>query len=94
MRLFLLNASSARGIEVAFAEAQRASAFLLKTDPFFMTERDQLVALANRHTVPAIYPFREDAAAGGLMSYGTSLSDAYRLVGGYTGRISKGERPC
>jgi putative tryptophan/tyrosine transport system substrate-binding protein len=69
VRLFLLNASSARGIEVAFADlvAQRASAFLLKTDPFFMTERDQLVALANRHTVPAIYPFREDAAAGGLM---------------------------
>jgi putative ABC transport system substrate-binding protein len=96
VRLFLLNASSARGIEVAFADlvAQRASAFLLKTDPFFMTERDQLVALANRHTVPAIYPFREDAAAGGLMSYGTSLSDAYRLVGGYTGRLSKGERPA
>jgi putative ABC transport system substrate-binding protein len=66
VRLFLLNASSARGIEVAFADlvAQRASAFLLKTDPF-MTERDQLVALANRHTVPAIYPFREDAAADG-----------------------------
>jgi hypothetical protein len=56
VRLFLLNASSAREIKVAFADlvAQRASAFLLKTDPFFMTEREQLVALANRHTVPAI----------------------------------------
>jgi putative tryptophan/tyrosine transport system substrate-binding protein len=83
VRLLLLNASSAREIEVAFADlvAQRASAFLLGTDPFFMTERDQLVALANRCKVPAIHPFREDAAAGGLMSYGTSLPDARRLVG-------------
>jgi putative ABC transport system substrate-binding protein len=59
-----------------------------------MTARDQLVALANRHTVPAIYPFREDAAAGGLVSYGASNRDAFRLVGGYTGRILSGDRPA
>jgi ABC-type uncharacterized transport system substrate-binding protein len=96
VRLLLLNASSPYEIEVAFANlvAQRAGAFLLGTDPFFMTARDQLVALANRHTVPAIYPFREDAAAGGLVSYGASNRDAFRLVGDYTGRILSGDRPA
>jgi putative ABC transport system substrate-binding protein len=96
LRLLLLNASSPGEIEVAFANlvAQRASAFLLGTDPFFMTARDQLVALANRHAVPAIYPFREDAVAGGLISYGTSLPDAFRLVGSYTGRILNGNKPA
>jgi putative tryptophan/tyrosine transport system substrate-binding protein len=96
VRLLLLNASSPHEIEVAFANlvAQRAGAFLLGTDPFFMTARDQLVALANRHTVPAIYPFREDAAAGGLVSYGASNRDAFRLVGDYTGRILSGDRPA
>ena len=83
-------------IEVAFANlvAQRAGAFLLGTDPFFMTARNQVVALANRHALPAIYPFREDAAAGGLISYGTSLPDAFRLIGGYTGRILSGSKPA
>ena len=96
VRLLLLNASSPHEIEVAFANlvAQRAGAFLLGTDPFFMTARDQLVALANRHTVPAIYPFREDAAAGGLVSYGASNRDAFRLVGGYTGSILSGNKPA
>jgi ABC-type uncharacterized transport system substrate-binding protein len=96
VRLLLLNASSPHEIEAAFANlvAQRAGAFLLGTDPFFMTARDQLVALANRHAVPAIYPFREDAAAGGLVSYGASNRDAFRLVGGYTGRILSGNKPA
>jgi ABC-type uncharacterized transport system substrate-binding protein len=96
LRLLLLNASSPGEIEVAFANlvAQRAGAFLLGTDPFFMTTRDQLVALANRDAVPAIYPFREDAVAGGLISYGTSLPNAFRLVGGYTGRILSGNKPA
>ena len=96
VRLLLLNASSPHEIELAFANlvAQRAGGFLLGTDPFFMTARDQLVALANRHTVPAIYPFREDAAAGGLVSYGASNRDAFRLVGDYTGRILSGDRPA
>ena len=64
------------------------------TDPFFITARDQLVALANRHAVPAIYPFREDAVAGGLVSYGASNRDAFRLVGGYTGSILSGNKPA
>src|SRR6202022_1836070 len=96
VRLLLLNASSPPEVEEAFANlvAQRAGAFLLGTDPFFISARDQLVALANRHGVPAIYPFREDTAAGGLMSYGASNRDAFRLVGGYTGRILSGNKPA
>jgi putative tryptophan/tyrosine transport system substrate-binding protein len=96
LRLLLLNASTTGEIEVAFRTLveQRADAFLLGTDPFFMTVRDQLVALANRHALPAIYPFREDAAAGGLMSYGTNLRDGFRLIGGYTGRILSGDKPA
>jgi putative tryptophan/tyrosine transport system substrate-binding protein len=95
LRLLILNASSAPEIEEAFANivAQRVGAFLLGTDPFFISARDQLVTLANRYRIPAIYPFREDVMAGGLMSYGSSNRDSYRLVGDYTGRILKGERP-
>ena len=95
LRLLILNASSAPEIEEAFANivAQRVGAFLLGTDPFFISTRDQLVTLANRYRIPAIYPFREDVIAGGLMSYGSSNRDSYRLVGDYTGRILKGERP-
>jgi putative ABC transport system substrate-binding protein len=95
LRLLILNASSAPEIEVAFANivAQRVGALLLGTDPFFISARDQLVTLANRYRIPAIYPFREDVIAGGLMSYGSSNRDSYRLVGDYTGRILKGERP-
>ena len=96
VRMLLLNASNPHEIEVAFANlvTQRAGGFLLGTDPFFITARDQLVALANRHAVPAIYPFREDAAAGGLVSYGASNRDAFRLVGGYTGSILSGNKPA
>jgi putative ABC transport system substrate-binding protein len=64
------------------------------TDPFFLGRRDQIVALAARHALPAIYYLRDYPAAGGLMSYGTSLSDALRLVGNYTGRLLKGEKPA
>ena len=96
VRLLLLNASDVHEIEAAFANlvAQRADALLVGTDPFFITARDQLVALVNLHAVPAIYPFREDAVAGGLISYGASNRDGYRVVGGYTGRILSGENPA
>ena len=96
VRLLLLNASDVHEIEAAFANlvVQRADALLVGTDPFFITARDQLVALVNLHAVPAIYPFREDAVAGGLISYGASNRDGYRVVGGYTGRILSGENPA
>lgn len=96
MRLLILDASTASEIEAAFMKlvAQRAEAFLLGTDPFFITTRDLLVSLANRHMLPAIYPFREDAVAGGLASYGASNRDAFRMVGGYTGLILSGKKPA
>jgi ABC-type uncharacterized transport system substrate-binding protein len=93
--IFGLRASSEREIDAAFATLirQRVGALLVSSDSLFFARRDQLVTLAARHAVPAIYPVREYAAAGGLMSYGTRLSDAYRQVGVYTGRILKGEKP-
>ena len=95
VRLLPLDASTSTGIEEAFSRLveQRAGAFLLGTDPFFITARDQVVALANRHAIPAVYPFREDALAGGLVSYGASNRDAFRMVGNYVGRILKGSKP-
>ena len=67
---------------------------MLGTDPFFISVRDQIVTLANRYRIPAVYPFREDVVAGGLMSYGSSNRERFRLVGDYTGRILRGNQPA
>jgi putative tryptophan/tyrosine transport system substrate-binding protein len=67
---------------------------VISSDSFLFSRSAQLAALAARHTMPAVYPFREDAVAGGLMSYGGSLADSHRLAGVYAGRILKGEKPA
>jgi putative ABC transport system substrate-binding protein len=95
MRLHVLHASTEADFEAAFATAAqlRAAALVISApDPLFNSHAAQLGALALRHSVPAIFQLREFAAAGGLMSYGTIVSDAYRQAGVYTGRILKGEK--
>jgi putative ABC transport system substrate-binding protein len=95
-QILLLKTGNADDIDAAFGTIlqMRAGALLVGAGPFFNNQRDQIVALAARHSIPAIYEFRESALAGGLASYGTSLDDVYRLVGVYTGRILKGEKPA
>jgi putative ABC transport system substrate-binding protein len=94
-QIVVLNASSESELDAAFANMvqQRIGALLGASDPFFYNRRDQIVSLAARHRIPAIYYLRDFARAGGLMAYGNSLTELYRLVGVYTGRILRGEKP-
>jgi putative tryptophan/tyrosine transport system substrate-binding protein len=95
-QLRTVNAGTTAEIDSAFAliREQGADALIVASDPFLLTQRKQLAALAARHGIPAIYPFREYVAAGGLMSYGASLAGAYRQAGLYAGRIVSGENPA
>ena len=95
IRLIVLNASNEPEIDTSFAILVRegARALLVASDAFFYSRQNQLVALAARHVVPAIYQLREFTAAGGLMSYGANATEAYHQAGVYTGRILKGEKP-
>jgi putative ABC transport system substrate-binding protein len=96
LQIHVLQASTERDFDTAFGALVqlRASALLIGNDAFFTSRVEQLAALAIRHAVPTIYQTREFAAAGGLMSYGGSYTDAFRLMGIYTGRILKGEKPA
>ena len=95
LQLRIVHASTERDFETAFANlAQlRPGALVIGTDRFFISQSEQLAALAVRHAVPAVFEYREFVAAGGLMSYGGSLPDAYRLAGVYAARILNGEKP-
>ena len=96
LQIEFFKASTSGEIDLAFATLvrERPDALLVAGDGFFTTRRVQLAALAARHALPATYSTRESAEVGGLMSYGTSLTDAYRQIGAYTGRILKGENPA
>jgi ABC-type uncharacterized transport system substrate-binding protein len=95
-RVVILNASSPEEIEPAFASllGERVGALVVSGETFFLTQRHRLVERAAQHAVPTIYAYREAAAAGGLMSYGGSLTTLFRMVGVYTGRILRGEKPA
>jgi putative ABC transport system substrate-binding protein len=96
LELHILNASTERDFDVALANViqLRAGGLVIATNAFFTSHAQQLGAAAARHAVPAVYKGREFAAAGGLMSYGSDITDAYRLAGIYTGRVLKGEKPA
>ena len=96
LEIQILNASTSREINVAFATflRERPDALFVDIDPFFTTRRVQLVHLASHHRLPATYPGRQFAEVGGLMSYGSNVTDAWRQVGVYTGQILKGAKPA
>jgi ABC-type uncharacterized transport system substrate-binding protein len=96
LQIQVLNASSSREIDAAFATfaSERPDAVFVGLDVFFISRRAQLVNLASRHALPATYPLREFAEVGGLMSYGTNITDTFRHIGVYAGRILKGAKPA
>jgi putative tryptophan/tyrosine transport system substrate-binding protein len=96
LQLIVVNASADRDLEPAFAtfSQQHVGAVLVSNSVLYTRRTEQLAALAARHALPAIYPYREFALAGGLMSYGSSLGYSYHQAGLYTGRILKGEKPA
>jgi putative ABC transport system substrate-binding protein len=96
LELQILNASSEQDFDAVFADIVRlrAGGLVISADPVFTKGMERLAALTLRHAVPAIYVYREFAVAGGLISYGADGRESYRLVGIYTGRILKGERPA
>ena len=95
LQVQVLNASTSREIDAAFATMrERADALFVGPDPFFTSRRIQIVQLAAHRSIFAIYATREIAEVGGLVSYGTDIVDAYRQVGVYTGRILKGAKPA
>jgi putative ABC transport system substrate-binding protein len=91
----ILNASTIREIDAAFAKLARmgVDALLVAADPVFFNRSSQIVVLATRHAIPALYSRREFVAVGGLMSYGSTTEESYRMAGVYAGRILKGEKP-
>jgi putative ABC transport system substrate-binding protein len=92
----MFNASTSHEIERAFAAiaARRPDALLIGTDPFFLNQRDDIVARTAALKLPAIYPFRDYAGSGGLLSFGPNIANSYREAGIYAGRILKGTRPA
>ena len=96
VKLVVLNASAEAEIDTAFAEfsRQRIDALLLGTDAFFLTRRDQIVALANRLRIATIYDLREYVVAGGLISYAPSIAEVYRQASIYVAKILKGAKPA
>jgi len=96
LQIQALNASTSREIEAAFASFVRVrpDALFVAAEPYFYARRVQLAVLAARHTIPATYSQRDSAEAGGLMSYGNNITDAYRQIGVYAGRILKGAKPA
>ena len=96
LQIQVLNASTSREINAAFATfvRERPDALFVGLDPFFTSRRVQLATLATRHAVPATSGTREIVEAGGLMSYGANIADAFRQIGVYTGRILKGAKPA
>jgi putative ABC transport system substrate-binding protein len=96
LQIRVFHASTEREIDTVFASLvqQQVGGLLIGADAFFFSRRDQFVELSARHSIPTVYPWREAITAGGLMSYGASVTEAYRLAGIYVGRILKGDKPA